>query len=162
MTLTLHFSQVRYSGVMQRQASSSRMPTPLPAESQRQVAKLTSELFHCWSLLCIDSILQMFTLRYGSRRVEMKHEWICSNFILCEKKYEWIYSKPWISLKNLLLVWDCECDQCAWMNNLIQGWQLAALEPNMAWRSIQQNRQIRKFLQRSLKLEPILASTYTF
>ena len=45
------------------------MPAPLPAERQREVAKLTSELFHCWSLLCIDSILQMFTLSYGSRRV---------------------------------------------------------------------------------------------
>jgi len=40
------------------------------------------------------------------------------SFILCEVKYEWICSNPSTSLKNPFLVWDCECEQCAWTERI--------------------------------------------
>jgi len=42
-------------------------------------------------------------------------------FILCEKKQRWICSgvSASTSLKSIIL-WDCECDQCAWVNSFIK------------------------------------------
>jgi len=65
MTLTLHKTQVQYSGVIQWWAC-----RPLIC-LQRQVAKLASGLFYCWSSLCNNSMatnLLMFASSYYSRR----------------------------------------------------------------------------------------------
>ena len=91
------------------------------------------EACNCWSLLRNNNIapnLNRFASGYCSRRVA-----VCDcrtsagnalrqclltddsgkpfNFMLCEKKHEWICSNASTSLKNQLLLWDCECDQCA-------------------------------------------------
>jgi len=66
MKLTLHKSQVHSYSVMQWWACCSCFFC-----LQRRVAKVTSGLFCCWSLLRNNTVatnLQRFTLYYGSRR----------------------------------------------------------------------------------------------
>ena len=92
---------------------------------QRQVTKVTSGWFYCWSSLHKNSMAtnpQRFTLYYGSRRFVAWDCWTHTSwqqmqrnsdmliavshvlFLLCEKKHEWIYSNASTSLKNPLLV----------------------------------------------------------
>jgi len=64
MTITLHKIQVRCSGVIQWRAYRSLIYL------QRQVAKLASGLFYCWSLLYNNNMATnlMFTSSYDIRR----------------------------------------------------------------------------------------------
>ena len=103
---------------------------------QRQVAKLVSGLYCRWSLLRNNNMatnLQRFTSNYGRKEgvlphVAVEHRHLgghCSeavtgdsgrarSFILCEEKHEWICSNFSTGLQNPFLVWDGECEQCAW------------------------------------------------
>ena len=47
-------------------------------------------------------------------RSHLVYSGIARNFILCEKKHEWICSNASTSLKNPVLVWDFKCEQCSW------------------------------------------------
>jgi len=107
---------------------------------QRQVAKLASGFFYRWSFLRNNNMaanLQRFASSNSRRRFAAcdcwtQTSWLAGNvarqwladrgkahsFILCEKKHGWICSNASTTLKNPMLVWDCECDQWAWVNNL--------------------------------------------
>jgi len=94
---------------------------------QRQVVKVASGLFWCWSILRNNTVAtnpQRFTIYYGSRRFViccmrlLNVDILASNaarqlhaysgkpraFVLCEKKHEWGYSNASTSLKNQSLV----------------------------------------------------------
>jgi len=52
-----------------------------------------------------------------------------------ERKHERNYISASTSLKNSLLMLDCECCQCACVNRLIQGWAI-----NLAWGPFEERR----------------------
>jgi len=122
--LILYKSQVHSYSVMQWWACSSLMSLLC---LQRQVGKVASGLFYCWSFLRNNTVAtnpQRFTIHFGRRRFVIccmrllnvdilasnaARQWHADSgkprtFVLCEKKHEWVYSNASTSLKNPLLV----------------------------------------------------------